>query len=352
MRSRDIETPVRDAVDQHSEPVRVLETPSDDGLDPQQVQSQRLDALAQMAGHVAHEYNNLLTTILGFSGLMRRSNHLSADERDNLRHIDDAAHRAAELTQHLLSFARGGLVSYGPVDLVQVATEAVSLAEPTMGANLRLVLHAPQAPQFIDGDADQVQQALLNVMFNARDAMTGNGELHITVQPLGGEVEIAVRDTGPGMDEETRQRAFEPFFSRKAHGGRGGLGLSTTYGIVKGHHGRIAVESEPGKGTTVIMAFPASAGPQGAIRSGDGDLALIVRADNVTRDRASRLATSLGLTPIFANDAAHAIDLVAARPQRFATAIGTGKFEGLDDLRAILQIHPTLPLLLCASAEL
>lgn len=317
----------------------------------QNVQSQRLDALSQMAGHVAHEYNNLLTTILGFSGLMRQSNHLSSDERDNLRHIDDAAHRAAELTQHLLSFARGGLVSYGPVDLTRVATETLSLAEPTLGPGVRVHLDAPRTPQYIDGDAGQVQQAILNIMFNARDAMGGDGELYIEVREMADEVEISIRDTGPGMDEETRQRAFEPFFTRKTTGGRGGLGLSTTYGIVKGHHGRITVDSELGEGTTVTMTFPASASAHGAGRNMDGDLALIAPADEGSRNRAIRLATSLGLTPIFANNADHAIELVAARPHRFATAIGTGRPEGLDDLRAIIHSHPSLPLLLCTPVD-
>ena len=329
-----------------------LQLPSDDSLDQQVVQSQRLDALAQMAGHVAHEYNNLLTTILGFSGLMRQSNNLSTDERDNLRHIDDAAHRAADLTQSLLSFARGGLVSFGVLNLNRVMTETLSLAEPALGHGMRVHFEASRTTSHIDGDAGQIQQAILNIMFNARDAMASQGDLFVTIRELPGEVQISLRDTGPGMDDETRRRAFEPFFSRKADGAGGGLGLSTTYGIVRGHHGRIEVDSELGKGTTVTMTFPASADVlENPHHQPDGDLALIAPADERGRDRAIRLATSLGLTPIFAMDADHAIELVASRPHRFATAIGSGKTTGLGDLRAILASHPTLPMLLCTPSQ-
>src|SRR5690606_26027324 len=154
---------------------------------------------------------------------------MTADERDSLRHIDDAAHRAAELTQHLLSFARGGLVSYGPIDMNRLVAETLSLAEPTLGAGIRVQLELPGTTPVIDGDAGQLQQALLNILFNGRDALGGTGELQIDVRDSSGEVAITIRDSGPGMDEETRRRAFEPFFSRKAPGTRGGLGLSTTY---------------------------------------------------------------------------------------------------------------------------
>lgn len=322
---------------------------AEQSFDYQAVQTQRLDALAQMAGHVAHEYNNLLTTILGFSGLMRQATHLSEDERDNLRHIDDAAHRAAELTQSLLAFARGGLVSYGTLDVNRIVEETLSLAEPTLGQLVHVHLDAPRCGPFIDGDAGQIQQAILNILFNARDALDGDGDVYVTVREISGEVQLVVRDTGPGMDAETRRRAFEPFFTRKSPGSRAGLGLSTTYGIVKGHRGSIDVDSAPGSGTTVTMTFPVSETPKSTReRTHDGDLALIATAaDDATRTRATRLATALGLTPIFARDTAHAIELISSRPHRFATAIGSGDSADSTDIRAILETHPTLPLLLC-----
>ena len=319
-------------------------------VDYQLVQSQRLDALAQMAGHVAHEYNNLLTTILGFSGLMRRSGLLTADERDNLGHIDDAAQRAADLTRSLLAFARGGMVSFGPVDLPRVVSETLRLAEPTLGSGVRLRFSAPSQAMFIDGDAGQIQQAILNLILNARDALADSGDLTVSVADVGDVVRLTVVDNGRGMDEETRQRAFEPFFSRKTSGPQGaGLGLSTTYGIVKGHHGTIDMTTAPGQGTTVTIDFPAASYPAAYMRPNDGDLALIGPADDATLSRAVNLATSLGLTPILARDADHAEQLVAARPHRFATAI-TGRDSTSDEFAAIFSARPGLPLLHCVAA--
>jgi signal transduction histidine kinase len=317
-----------------------------ESVDQRLVQAQRLDALAHMAGHVAHEYNNLLTTILGFSGLMRRSDHLTTDERDNLGHIDDAAHRAADLTRSLLAFARGGLVSFGPVDLARVVAETLRLAEPTLGSGVRLRFRTPTEPAFIEGDAEQIQQAALNLILNARDALGESGDLTVTILELGEIVRLTIADNGRGMDEETRSRAFEPFFSRKASGPASGLGLSTTYGIVKGHHGTIDMVTAPGEGTTVTVDFPAATCPAEYIRPSDGDLALIGPVDEATLSRAVNLATSLGLTPVLARDAEHAEQLVTARPHRFATAI-TGRNGDSEAFTALFSSRPGLPLLLC-----
>lgn len=300
---------------------------SDDSLHHQLVQTQRLDALAQMAGHVAHEYNNLLTTILGFSGLLQQSARLTADEQDNLGHIDDAARRAAELTRSLLSFSRGGLVSFGPLDLVRTVRDTVRLAEPSLGTGVHISLEMMERSIEIEGDAGQVQQAILNLLLNARDALNGSGAVYVRVEAADGYAIVTVADDGPGMDEETRARAFEPFFSRKGSRHAAGLGLSITYGIVKGHGGSIDLDTAEGLGTTLTIRLPLANTARAPMNRG-GDLAIVAADDDVTRERAEQLAWSLGLTPIFARDAEHAARIVASRPHRFATAIAPPGYGG------------------------
>lgn len=302
-----------------------------EALHNQLVQTQRLDALAQMAGHVAHEYNNLLTTILGFSGLLQQSEHLTRDEQDNLGHIDDAARRAAELTRSLLSFSRGGLVSFGPLDLVRTVRDTVRLAEPSLGTGVVISVKTDARALIIEGDAGQVQQAILNLLLNARDALNGSGSVKVTLAAHDGFAELIVSDDGPGMDSETKRRAFEPFFSRKSSRHAAGLGLSITYGIVKGHGGSIDLDTIEGLGTTLTIRLPlatVAVEQPSAVTPRDGDLAIIAADDELTRVRAGQLASSLGLTPIYARDAEHAAQIVAARPHRFATAIAPPGYGG------------------------
>ncbi len=324
---------------------------NDDSIHHQLVQTQRLDALAQMAGHVAHEYNNLLTTILGFSGLLQQSEHLSTDEQDNLGHIDDAARRAAELTRSLLSFSRGGLVSFGPVDLVRTVRDTVRLAEPSLGTGVDVFVQIAERSLTIEGDAGQIQQAILNLVLNARDALNGSGSVRVTVAAEGDFAILTVADDGPGMDEETRSRAFEPFFSRKGNRHAAGLGLSITYGIVKGHGGTIDLDTAEGLGTTLTIRLPLATSLRSATPR-DGDLAIVAADDEVTRMRAGQLAASLGLTPIYARDADHAAQIVASRPHRFATAIAPPGYGGPLSLFAAHSVVRTgIPVLCVVNAR-
>ncbi|MGE5596645.1 MAG: GAF domain-containing protein [Hyphomicrobiales bacterium] len=231
-------------------------------LQRQLLQSQKMESLGAMAGNVAHDFNNLLTAVLGFAGILKLSPRMSPEDLDTIALIEAAAQRAGDLSGRLLSFARGGLVSFGPVDLGRMVIETVELAGPTLHGRFRVESHLPDEPLFVEGDAGQLQQALFNILLNARDAMPSGGTIAIQLRREAAEVVLTVRDTGCGMDEETRLRIFEPFFTTKPAGTGTGLGMSITYGIVQAHHGSIAVESEPGAGTCFELRLPVLAGEQ------------------------------------------------------------------------------------------
>ena len=225
-------------------------------LQHQTIQSQKMESLGTMAGYVAHDFNNLLTTILGFAGLIGRSPGLDADDRENLALIEDAAHRAAELTTRLLTFARGGLVSFCGMDLRDVITETLALCQPAIHPGLTVTADLPGEAVPIEGDPGQLQQAVMNIMRNACDALDSSGTIAVSLRSNEGQAVLTIADDGPGMDEDIKARIFEPFFSTKPFGSGTGLGMAITYGIVQGHHGTITVKSASGAGTTFTISLP------------------------------------------------------------------------------------------------
>jgi len=324
-------------------------------LQRQLVQSQKMESLGSMAGMVAHDFNNLLTTILGFAGLLKRSSSFDTEERENLSMIEDAARRAADLTGRLLSFARGGLARFGPVDLCEVVADTLRLAQTAIPQSIRLTTELPSGPLMVEGDGGQLQSALLNVVLNAKDAMPDGGSLTITLREDAAAATLTITDTGTGMDDETRTRIFEPFYTTKPLGSGTGLGMAITYGIVQGHHGRISVQSSPGAGTTFELTFPmlrelpiavieAAGGPT------DGTLILIIDDDEMVRRSTAATLTHLGYSVVQAGSGAMAIELVRARPDRFAAILLDLVMPGLtgsETFRAISAMRPDLPVIIC-----
>jgi PAS domain S-box-containing protein len=224
-------------------------------------QAQKMESLGEMAGAVAHDFNNLLTTILGFAGILELSDTLGEADREHVALIEEAARRGAGLTGRLLSFARGGLVRFGPVDLGALIGETLRLARPALQERYTITCALPPGEVLVDGDEGQLQQALFNMILNARDAMPAGGAIHIALQTGEGTANLFVSDNGAGMDEETRMRIFEPFFTTKPAGSGTGLGMAITYGVIQGHHGTITVESEPGMGTCFRIRLPLHTAP-------------------------------------------------------------------------------------------
>ncbi|MGZ6970168.1 MAG: ATP-binding protein [Thermoanaerobaculia bacterium] len=234
-------------------------------------QSQRMEAIGQLAGGVAHDFNNLLTVIIGYTELLALRADIQAAARGEIGEIRNAAERAAVLTRQLLTFSRKQVLEPVVFSINELIVNLEKMLGRLIGEHLNLVTRLDPFLGNVCADRGQLELVIMNLAVNARDAMPNGGRLtietanadldgsyaqgHVTVQP-GPYVMVAVSDTGTGMDAETQARIFEPFFTTKEKGKGTGLGLSTVYGIVKQSEGNIWVYSEPGKGTTFKVYLP------------------------------------------------------------------------------------------------
>jgi PAS domain S-box-containing protein len=252
-------------------------------------QSQKMEAVGRLAGGVAHDFNNLLTVIRGYSELLLGRLAFTDPIRKDMEEVKKAADRASGLTRQLLAFSRRQFVAPKVFEMNALVTNMDGMLRRLLGEDIiELCLDLKPYVGSIRADPGQIEQVIMNLAVNARDAMPTGGRLTIETQTVtlakgavrevpslepGVYVRVAVRDTGLGMDEETQSHLFEPFFTTKAKGKGTGLGLSTVYGIVKQSGGSITVESHPGKGTTFKMYFPlVEEGPQrmeGAVGTSD-----------------------------------------------------------------------------------
>jgi two-component system cell cycle sensor histidine kinase/response regulator CckA len=237
-------------------------------LDPQQ--EQKMEALGLLAAGVAHDFNNLVTAILGYTEMLASRIPPESDLHEDVSLIRKATESAASLTNQLLAFARKQKLEPTRLDLNEVVRNLRRILQRMVGPTieLRTILDGALGP--ILADASQIEQVILNLAVNARDAMPQGGRLTIETREVctcegsvtrwpgatGSYIALIVTDTGVGMDEETRKRIFEPFFTTKENGKGTGLGLPTIYGIVQQSGGRIHVESRPGEGTTFQIFLP------------------------------------------------------------------------------------------------
>ena len=239
--------------------------------------SQRLEALGRLAGGVAHDFNNHLTVISGYSQLLMADDRASAETRETAAEITKAAQRSAALTHQLLAFSRGQLMAPRVVDLNSLVRGTEGFLKRLIGENIELSTTLSADPAWVRADPGQLEQVVVNLAINARDAMPHGGRLvigthaHDTSTGIGHPPDLAdgryrvltVTDTGVGMDEATRSRIFEPFFTTKADRHGTGLGLATTYGIARQSGGAIAVDSEPGRGSSFRVYLCATATADG-----------------------------------------------------------------------------------------
>ena len=228
----------------------------------QLVQSEKMAAFGQLGAGVAHEVKNPLAGILGLVQLMRRTQYDVPMLNENLETVEKETRRCRAIIDNLLRFARQEKVGLGPVDIGTVVNDAVAIMRHQLAlSEVTLVQLVPASLPKVQGNANQLQQVLMNLMLNAQQAMNGSpGEVLVEVSPwIGGRVEIRVRDNGPGIPKHIQQRIFEPFFTTKPSGQGTGLGLSVSYGIVQEHNGVIRVISEPGQGTTFEIELPTAA---------------------------------------------------------------------------------------------
>jgi signal transduction histidine kinase len=238
-------------------------------LEDQLRQAQKMEAVGQLAGGIAHDFNNLLTAILGYCELL--TDQLGPDKRigEDLREIMRAAERAAALTRQLLAFSRRQVLTVEPIDLNLVIRGMETMLTRLLGERIRIGTELAHGLPTVMADATQLEQVVLNLAVNARDAMPDGGDVTLRTRNLGAGVagsdpdvpvwvELTVSDTGTGMSAETRSRIFEPFFTTKERGRGTGLGLAAVHGIVTQLHGSIGVESVVGQGTTFRIVLPAT----------------------------------------------------------------------------------------------
>lgn len=224
-------------------------------LREQLMQSQKMESLGRLAGGVAHDFNNLLTVISGSLELARLE-PVSPDVDDLLAESVEAATRAGDLTSQLLAFSRKQVMKVKPFVIQTTLESSIKLIERLLGEDIRLEVSLSCPDAVVDGDPSQIQQAFMNLVVNARDAMPEGGTLKIGLVRKEAQVELTVADTGHGIPLEIQDRVFEPFFTSKPMGSGTGLGLATVHGIVSKHNGVITIDSVPGYGSRFVVTLP------------------------------------------------------------------------------------------------
>lgn len=323
--------------------------------------AERMDAIGQLAGGVAHDFNNQLGGILGYADLLSERVP-EGKEREWVEGIIKSATRATGLTRQLLAYARRGKFQRETVDLHALCRETADFLDRSIDKRIRVYLDLAAEESRVEGDVSQLQNALLNLAINARDAMPEGGSLRFSTRqstlagldPNKGMnqvpcIEVCVSDSGVGMGEETKRHLFEPFFTTKGPGKGTGLGLAAVYGTVQNHHGAIRVESELGKGTFITILLPLSGQdsrgtqepepcePQASL----GGAVVFIDDEEVIREVGGRMLESMGYEPILCPDADSAYKAFETRAGKVELVIldlilpGSSGREIFSRLRAI-----------------
>jgi PAS domain S-box-containing protein len=342
-------------------------------------QSQKMEAIGQLTGGVAHDFNNLLTLVIGGLDLIDRQlpSQPAGPGTDRIRRARDAAmegaKRAAKLTQHLLAFARRQPLQARVIELNRLITEISDMLRRTLGEQVQLETVLGAGLWSVETDPVQLENAILNLAVNARDAMPGGGKLTIETHnaslddsyvagipeglPPGQYVMVAVSDTGSGMDSEIRQKVFEPFFTTKEAGKGTGLGLSQVYGFVRQTGGHVRIYSELGVGTTVKIylprtrseVLPAETGNrQGAAALNGDETILVVEDQDELRDHITGILSELGYRVAASADGAEALRLIAEREDfdlLLTDVVLPGGMNGRELSNRALRLRPGLKIL-------
>jgi signal transduction histidine kinase len=335
-------------------------------------QAQKMEAIGRLAGGVAHDFNNLLTAIVGYADLIMERLDPHEQTAREMGEIRKAADSAASLTRQLLAFSRKQFLNPTVLDLNETVSGLLQMLPRLIGEHIQTSVVLAKALSRVKADASQIEQVLVNLVLNARDAMPLGGDLvietanvtldadriakeNLSVQP-GQFVTLSVQDTGTGMDVETRARAFEPFFTTKPKGKGTGLGLATVYGIVEQSGGAVSLTSAPGRGTAVRIYLPSTTAPQEAptadvvpIReSGGAETVLLVEDNDSVRALAVKALRRRGYTVVEARNAEEAIEwslTSGTRPDLLVTDVIMPGLSGPNLAARLLQQNPGLRVL-------
>jgi PAS domain S-box-containing protein len=334
-------------------------------------QAQKMDAVGQLAGGVAHDFNNLLTAIRGFADLLARSIEPADPRRKDVGEILKATERAAALTRQLLAFSKRQVLRLEPVSLNGIVSDMTKIVGRLIGDGITIETALSPDVWTVRADPGQLEQVLLNLALNARDAMPDGGTLRVRTRnveiPLRGPndppptagryVVLEVQDNGSGMSEDVRARVFEPFFTTKDPHGRSGLGLATVYGIVQQTGGHVAITSTAGEGTTVTIHVPAevapaddAAAPAGVTpRSSTGNVILIAEDNEGVRALTVRLLVDAGYIVYEGCDGVDALETLKTLPEPVDLLVSDVMMPRMNGGELAQQFHrlqPGTPVLL------
>jgi signal transduction histidine kinase len=339
-------------------------------------QSQRLEAIGTLAGGIAHEFNNILGAVLGYSEMTLAVLLKESRARRYVQQIMKAGKRAQDVTEQILAFGRRRERQHHALRAEPVVAEAVDLLRASFPATLSVEMHLAASDAAMMGDPTELQQVIMNLGMNAAQAMNSRGILQIGLDtaefaetrmlshgnlPPGRYVSLAVRDTGSGMDQATLERIFEPFFTTKPAGQGTGLGLSTVHGIVAAHRGAVDVKSQPGEGTTFEIYFPRTEpaatdpdeGEGGAtevpVQYGNGETILVVDDDTSLMQLAEEMLAALSYEPVGFDRSPAALGAFRADPGRFDLVLTDEvmpELTGIEFSGQVHEIRPDLPIVL------
>jgi signal transduction histidine kinase len=333
-------------------------------------QSQKLEAVGRLAGGIAHDFNNLLSVILSYSDLLLNEFGSTSPHFEAVDEIRKAGERAADLTHQLLAFSRQQLLDPQILDLNATLTGVGKMLTRVLGEDVDLRIALAPDLAMVKADKSQIEQVIMNLVVNARDAMPKGGKLTIETanvlfdEACGGEHEgtapghyvmLAVSDTGIGMDETTQARIFEPFFTTKEPGRGTGLGLSTVFGIVKQSRGSIGVHSEPGSGATFKVYLPRALGaphvdeaPPGTREAHGTETILLVEDEAQVRTVATGILRKIGYTVLVASNGADALRICReckTEVHLLLTDVVMPKMNGRELAESVAQLFPNVKLL-------
>ncbi|MGC9363264.1 MAG: PAS domain S-box protein [Fidelibacterota bacterium] len=345
-------------------------------LETQLLQSQKMEAIGKLAGGIAHDFNNLLTVIMGNAQLVMMKYQENDSNYHELKQILNASTRAANLTKQLLLFSRKHAMEMKTINLNKTISDLLKMIKRLIGENINIVTELEENLWNIDADESNLEQALVNLVVNASDAMPDGGTLTIRTENAlfseaesktirygkpGKFVHLSITDTGGGIPEEMLDQIFEPFFTTKEVGKGTGLGLSVVYGIIKKHNGWIDVQSEVDSGSVFDIYLPASDSatfeprvsdiqPEYAHR-GNGETILIVEDEKDLLDFTAALLRQNGYTPLAARNAGEALELVAKEKNNIKLIIPDivlPDTNGLQLVDQILSRYPGIPTIFCS----
>ena len=339
-------------------------------LEQQLIQAQKMESIGMLAGGIAHDFNNLLAGVLGYASFIKKQ--ITPDDKfyKYIDIIEQSAHRASNLTQQLLAFARGGKYQVKPLNINRIVIETIKLLERSIDKSITIEIDLEEDIYTIKADSSQMQQILMNIFINARDAMPNGGVIKIKTENIiidesfitkhlsakyGKYIKISITDTGIGIPEENINKIFEPFFSTKAKDKGTGLGLSMVYGVVKNHNGFIDVRSKVNKGTQFDIYLPATTlQPEESQvieieARGGKETILLVDDEEIIRNLAKDILESKGYKIILAKDGLEAIEIFKTGKDKIDLVILDmimPKLGGKETFRKLKEVHPPIKCIL------